>query len=183
MGWGFALILTEISPDREDELLDRGRAFGDSRTIVNHHWNSDVVWGRVMGAATVARLHADPTFRADLDAARAEMAAVRAKGPSPRGDCKEETVALALGTQTDGVIAIDVLLQPDQTMITKANAANARLKGSLPSGYELDATHAPHITLLQRFVRTKDLDAVSAAITRVMAAEHPTKPATEGKEL
>ena len=31
-----------------------------------------------MGAGTVARLHADATFRADMDAARAELAAIRA---------------------------------------------------------------------------------------------------------
>jgi acid phosphatase (class A) len=43
IGWGFALILTEISPDRANELLARGRAFGESRIVVNHHWYSDVV--------------------------------------------------------------------------------------------------------------------------------------------
>ena len=63
LGWGFALILSEIAPDRANEILARGRAFGESRIVCNHHWYSDVVWGRFMGAATVARLHADPTFR------------------------------------------------------------------------------------------------------------------------
>jgi acid phosphatase (class A) len=56
LGWGFALILTELAPDRENEILARGRAFGESRIVCNHHWFSDVVWGRFMGAATVARL-------------------------------------------------------------------------------------------------------------------------------
>ena len=128
-----------------------------------------------MGDATVARLHADPTFRADLEAARAEVAAVRTKGFPPTRDCKAEAAALALGTQTDDVIAIDVLLEPDQTMIGKSNAANARLRGNFPAGYELDAAHTPHITILQRFVRAKDLDAVSAAVTKVLAAERPTE--------
>jgi hypothetical protein len=58
-------------------------------------------------------------------------------------------------------------------MITKANAVNARLRGNYPHGYELDATHAPHVTLLQRFVRVKDLDAVTAAIAKVYAANPP----------
>lgn len=40
IGWGFALILTEIAPDRSEELLARGRAFGESRNIINHHWYS-----------------------------------------------------------------------------------------------------------------------------------------------
>ena len=73
----------------------------------------------------------------------------------------------------DTLIAIDVLLQPDQTMIARANAINARLRGDYPEGYSLDATHAPHVTMLQRFVRAKDFDAVTAAITKVLATEHP----------
>lgn len=95
IGWGIALILSEIAPDRANELLARGRAFGESRTIVNHHWYSDVVWGRFMGAGTVARLHGDPTFRADMDAARAEFAAIRALSLAPTRDCKAEAAALA----------------------------------------------------------------------------------------
>ena len=73
----------------------------------------------------------------------------------------------------DELNAIDILLQPDQTMISKANAVNTRLRGNYPDGYSLDATHAPHVTLLQRFVRVKDLNAVTAAVAKVYAAEPP----------
>jgi hypothetical protein len=73
----------------------------------------------------------------------------------------------------DKLIAIDVLLQPDQTMVSKANAINAKLRSNYPEGYSLDATHAPHVTMLQRFVRAKDFDAVTAAITKVLAVERP----------
>jgi acid phosphatase (class A) len=97
LGWAWALILAEIAPDRTDALLARGRAFGESRVICNVHWTSDVVWGRFMGASAVARLHADPAFRADLLAAKNELAAVRAKGLKPARDCKAEAEAL---TQT-----------------------------------------------------------------------------------
>ena len=78
-------------------------------------------------------------------------------------------------TPQEKLIAIDVLLEPDRAMIAKADAVNARLRESVPTGYELDSTHAPHITLLQRFVRAKDLDAVTAALTKVFAAERPTE--------
>jgi acid phosphatase (class A) len=54
-----------------------------------------VIEGRFLGAATVARLHADPTFLADLDAAKAELAAVRAKALPPQRDCAAEAAALA----------------------------------------------------------------------------------------
>ena len=167
--WGFALILSELAPDRAGDVLARGRTFGDSRMVVNHHWYSDVVWGRVVGAATVARLHADPTFRADMDAARDELAAVRAKGAPPKGDCTEEAKAMAMGFQASDVTAIDILLEPDATMLQHSAANNARLLKLFPKGFALDATHNPHITMIQRFVRTDDLDKVYAALDQVLA--------------
>ncbi len=94
IGWAWALILSEIAPDRADAVLARGRAFGESRVVCNAHWHSDVVEGRFMGAAAVARLHADLAFRADLKAARAELEAVRAKGLAPMRDCQTEADAL-----------------------------------------------------------------------------------------
>ncbi|MGA8488901.1 MAG: hypothetical protein WB711_00680 [Terriglobales bacterium] len=51
--------------------------------------------------------------------------------------------AQANNTTNDQLIAIDILLQPDQTMISKANAVNARPRENYPDGYSLDATHAP----------------------------------------
>jgi len=99
IGWAWALILTEIAPDRADAILVRGRAVGESRNICNVHWHSDVVEGRFMGAATVARLHADPAFRVEMEAAKAELAAVRAKGLKPTRDCQAEADALAHHSQ------------------------------------------------------------------------------------
>jgi acid phosphatase (class A) len=95
-GWGWALILSEISPDQTDAILARGLAFGESRNVCNVHWHSDVIQGRVMAAGAVARLHADPAFRADLAAARAELATVRNKGLKPIHDCSTERAALAV---------------------------------------------------------------------------------------
>jgi len=96
IGWAWALVLSEISPEQSDAILARGRVFGESRSVCNVHWHSDVIEGRLLGAGTVARLHADPTFRADLDAARAELAAVRAKGRKPTRDCDAEAQAMAV---------------------------------------------------------------------------------------
>ena len=95
-GWGWALILSEISPEQTDAILARGLAFGESRNVCNAHWHSDVVQGRVIAAGTVARLHADPAFRADLESAMTELAAVRSKGLKPTRDCSAETAALAV---------------------------------------------------------------------------------------
>ena len=95
IGWAWALILSEIAPERANQILARGRSYGESRIICNVHWYSDVVEGRFMGAAAVARLHADPAFRAELKAAGEEVATARARGLQPNRDCKAEANALA----------------------------------------------------------------------------------------
>lgn len=95
-GWGWALILTEVSPAETDALLKRGRSFNESRNVCNVHWYSDVVQARNVASGTVARLHAEPEFRADLDAARAELAVARRQGLKPDRDCAAEGRALAL---------------------------------------------------------------------------------------
>jgi hypothetical protein len=68
------------------------------------------------------------------------------------------------------VTAIDILLMPDATMLQHAEAVNARLLKAYPKGFALDATHRPHITLIQRFVRTADLDKIYAAVGEVFAS-------------
>lgn len=79
IGWAWALILCEIVPEQTDAILERGREFGQSRIICNVHWQSDVDEGRIMGTATVARLHADKDFLADLNKAKAEVNYMRAR--------------------------------------------------------------------------------------------------------
>jgi 2'-5' RNA ligase len=79
----------------------------------------------------------------------------------------------ALGTQAgaeDRLIAIDVLLQPDGKMLEEAANWNARMRQQSPEGFKLDEEHAPHITLIQRFIAESDLDSVLAAVDRVKSA-------------
>ena len=77
--------------------------------------------------------------------------------------------APAPGSDRTSVTAIDILLDPDATMMKRSEAVNARLRSVYPKGFALDASHRPHITLLQRFVRTADLDQVYAAANKVLA--------------
>src|SRR6516225_10127789 len=76
--------------------------------------------------------------------------------------------------QHNPVTAIDIALEPDATMVQHAMAANARLLKAFPKGFPLDETHHPHVTMLQQFVRTEDLDKVFAAANAVLAKEKPT---------
>jgi 2'-5' RNA ligase len=88
-------------------------------------------------------------------------------------------LVLALGfaqgavAQQNPVTAIDIALEPDATMLQHARDANARLLKSFPKGFSLDETHHPHVTMLQQFVRTEDLDKVFAAATAVLVKEKP----------
>jgi hypothetical protein len=67
------------------------------------------------------------------------------------------------------VTAIDILLEPDATMLQHSADNNARLLKVYPKGFALDELHRPHITLIQRFVRTADLAKVYAASGQVLA--------------
>ena len=92
-------------------------------------------------------------------------------------------VVLGFGTQpgyaqaTSGIkpsiTAIDIALEPDATMLEHAAALNARLRQSFPKGYALDASHRPHVTMLQRYVRTADLPKVYATVEKIMSTKKP----------
>lgn len=76
--------------------------------------------------------------------------------------------------ERNAITAIDILLEPDATMLQHAEAANARLLKVFPKGFALDATHRPHITLLQRYVRTADLDKAYAAAGKGLTKQKPS---------
>ena len=75
--------------------------------------------------------------------------------------------------QQNPVTAIDIALEPDAAMMQHAKADNERLLKAFPKGFALDDTHHPHVTMLQQFVRTADLEKVYAAVDKVFASEKP----------
>ncbi|AMO22733.1 acid phosphatase [Ramlibacter tataouinensis] len=97
LGWAWALVLAEIVPERADAILKRGEAYGQSRVICGVHWQSDVDAGRLVAAGVVARVHAEPAFLAEVEAARKEIREARSKKLAPSRDCGAE--AQALGTR------------------------------------------------------------------------------------
>ena len=54
-------------------------------------------------------------------------------------------------------------------MLQHAKAASARIFKSYPKGFELDGEHAPHITMLQRYVKTSELGHLFEAVAKVFA--------------
>ena len=65
--------------------------------------------------------------------------------------------------------AIDILVNPDEATLQRARNFNARMRLSVPDGFELDATHQPHITTLQRYALTAELDNMYDAVERTIA--------------
>lgn len=90
IGWAWALILAELAPDRADAVLARGLQVGESRIACNVHWRSDVDQARLVASATVARLHGEPVFRADMELARAELARIRESTPGSPEGCADD---------------------------------------------------------------------------------------------
>jgi hypothetical protein len=80
----------------------------------------------------------------------------------------------AAKAQQTSVTAIDIALEPDATMVHQAEAVNARLRLVFPKGFSLDAAHHPHISMLQRYVRTADLDKIYAAADKVFISYNVT---------
>ena len=93
--WAWGLIFAELAPDRAIEILSRARAYSESRVVCGVHYPSDISAGRLNGSALFGALQASPEFRADMEKARAEIAAARAANgaqPDP-AVCKVEADA------------------------------------------------------------------------------------------
>ena len=71
------------------------------------------------------------------------------------------------------VTAIDIRARARPDDDRKAIAANQRLLKAFPKGFALGKSHAPHISTLQRYVKTADLDKVYEAVGKVLAEEKP----------
>ena len=76
-GWGFALLMAALIPDRAQAILARGRDYGDSRWICGSHSQSAVEGGYLAASAVFAREQGQPQFRRDLAAAAEELARYR----------------------------------------------------------------------------------------------------------
>lgn len=80
IGWATALVLAELNPDRQDDILKRGFEMGQSRVICGYHFQSDVDAARIVASGVVARLHADDAFNAQLAKAKKEVASLKKAG-------------------------------------------------------------------------------------------------------
>jgi 2'-5' RNA ligase superfamily len=77
---------------------------------------------------------------------------------------------VAQGAPADSsIVAINVLLLPDAHMTEHARDLNRQLRSNDPSGFALDDTHVPHISLVHQYVRSQDLPRVLEIVQRIAA--------------
>ncbi len=72
-GWNIALILSEMVPERSEQILKKGFDYGQSRVICGAHWQSDVDAGRLLGAAVLSKLKANDEFNKSFYEAKEEI--------------------------------------------------------------------------------------------------------------
>lgn len=95
VGAAYGAAMARIAPDQAAAANEIGHQIGLSRVVCGMHYPADAVAGEAVGRAVVAQIAATPAFRADLTAAREELAAVRASGLTNPG-CAGERAALAV---------------------------------------------------------------------------------------
>jgi len=96
LGWETGLILAELLPESASDVLARARAFGQSRVVCGVH-NASAVEAGWMTATVVFALEQDsPAFHADLEAARSEIAALRADVKAKPESCGLESKTLSV---------------------------------------------------------------------------------------
>lgn len=96
-GWTWALVLASVMPDRAQSLLQRGRAYGQSRYICGMHNYSAVEAGMLAATSTFALVQTKPAYQADLKAARAEIDGLRKRGEAAPATaiCNAESALIA----------------------------------------------------------------------------------------
>lgn len=73
MGYAMAVVLADLAPDKAPALLARAAEYGASRLTCGMHFRTDVIAGQVLGTTVGIELLHNPAFRADRDAALAEL--------------------------------------------------------------------------------------------------------------
>ena len=85
-GWALGSVLSIISHNRQDTLMERAYEYGQSRVIGGAHWQTDVDASRLLSAAGLACIFSDSIPRADLDLAKQQYNTLTGTPPAPSID-------------------------------------------------------------------------------------------------
>ncbi|MBR5598472.1 MAG: phosphatase PAP2 family protein [Alphaproteobacteria bacterium] len=73
IGWTTALVMAQLLPSHQTEILKRGYEYGQSRVIVGYHYQTDVSTSRLLAGSLVNALNQSPRFKEDLNKAKQEI--------------------------------------------------------------------------------------------------------------
>lgn len=72
LGWSTALAMTELVPERQNEILKFGYEYDHNLVAAGYHLDYDVQAGQMLAACVLARMHSDPEFVQLLELAKKE---------------------------------------------------------------------------------------------------------------
>lgn len=81
LGMLWAMMMSQLAPDRTDKLFERGYQFGESRLVCGFHYPSDLAAGRLATAALMSKLQTQPAFIDRMALARVKMDTLRGLTP------------------------------------------------------------------------------------------------------
>jgi acid phosphatase (class A) len=96
-GYLEALTLVQMVPEKRDEILARADDYAYSREVCGAHYASDEAASRTLAYTMMGIMMNNPQFKAELDAARAELRA--ALGLSPAAPAELEKITRGVRPQ------------------------------------------------------------------------------------
>lgn len=75
MGYSMAVVLAHLMPEKAEIIFARAKLYADERLICGVHFPSDTAASQVVGTVTAYNLLQNPAFKAEFDAAHAELVA------------------------------------------------------------------------------------------------------------
>lgn len=75
LGFAMGVVLASVVPEKSQIVLARASEFGEHRLVCGMHFRSDIVAGQEFGTVLALTLMQKPQFKAQMEAARAELRA------------------------------------------------------------------------------------------------------------
>jgi acid phosphatase (class A) len=73
LAFSMGVVLASLIPEKSQAILARASEYAEHRLVCGVHYRSDIVAGQQFGTILALRLMQNPTFRAQMDRARAEF--------------------------------------------------------------------------------------------------------------
>ena len=75
LAFSMGVVLAAVMPEKSQAILARASEFGEHRLVCGVHFRSDIVAGQEFGTVLALRLMENASFKAEMEASRAELRA------------------------------------------------------------------------------------------------------------